>query len=95
MKIEVEIDDNIYRTWREAFGLELDLSGILASIIKDTVILAATYPEEFIMAFGQKAADGLPDHVRAAYEKLCEKHVKKNEPGEEGQPGGTEYERGI
>jgi len=79
MKIEVDIDDNIYQTWERFFGTGFDIAGLLSSILKDAAVLMVVHPEDFLATFGPEAIAKLPDSVRQAHEREVKKYLPKSE----------------
>lgn len=56
MKIEVDLEDNIYHRAQEIFGADVDLGRVMAEMLSSILIIYATYPEDFMAVFTRQAS---------------------------------------
>lgn len=75
MKIEVDIDDAVYKTWMEIFSEDFDLGGLLGSMCQSVLVILATDPKAFFESFGEEAIGHLPDTTQRAYRRLADKFL--------------------
>lgn len=81
MKVEVEIDDTIYKKTKELLG-NADISYIMGQMWQVIIILIATYPEEFMAYYAGTAS---PEQAQVVYDYIKREGVKAFEKSKEQQ----------
>ncbi|GAJ12697.1 unnamed protein product [marine sediment metagenome] len=77
MKLEVEIEDNIYNRAKELFGDDVDLAVVLGQILGSIIVTAACYPEEFLAVFTGQASPEQREQIENAFALESAKVLKK------------------
>lgn len=77
MKIEIEIDDNIYRLLEGFFGEGVDLGSLLGDVCQVITVMMVTQPEAYAKAFGDNARAELPEPIQNAIKRIADKFIRK------------------
>lgn len=81
MKLEIEIDNNVYQKTQEIFGDDVDPGQVLGQMFAALLVVIATHQEEFIAVFQTRQAspeqrqliDDAMDHQVSKILKRAEK----------------------
>ena len=76
MKIEVEIDDDIYYKVKEMFG-DADLGQVLGGMLRAVLIIRATNPEDFEAVFSLQASPEQRERIDGALNQQAAKVFEK------------------
>jgi len=80
MKVEVEIDDNIYATLKELMP-DVDIGYVMGQMWKVQLVLMATHPEEFMAVYGGTATledrQVVDEYMRREAHKVFEQSKQK------------------